>query len=146
MMKFLAGVGVGFGVGLMLAPEKGSATRKKMVEKFDRAADQLRESSAPMMGAVGEQIDRFVDARRESAQHDPIEENQPDEGERVLEILNSASKTKLMSVSGIGDATARRIIEARPYSSPGQVVGDGILSEAIMTALKKTLLVDDEAA
>ena len=146
MMKFLAGMVVGFGLGLMLAPQKGSATRKKMVEKFDRAADQLRESSEPFMSAVGEQAGRFVDVAKESVQHSPIHENLRDESEHVLEILNSASKTRLMSVSGIGDATARRIIEARPYSSADQVVGDGILSEEIMTALKKTLLVDEEAA
>ena len=146
MMKFFAGVGVGVGVGLMLAPEKGSATRKKIVEKLEDAADQLRESSEPMISAVSEQVERFVDVAKESVQHDPILESEEDESARVLEILNSASKTKLMGVSGIGDATARRIIEARPYSSADQVVGDGILSEAIMTTLKKTLLVDDEAA
>ena len=113
MMKFLAGVGVGFGVGLMLAPENGSATRKKIVEKFDRAADHLHELSEPLISAVGEQVGRFVDVAKESVQHSPIHETLRDEGERVLQILNSASKTKLMSVSGIGDATQRFALQLR---------------------------------
>ena len=146
MMKFLAGVGVGFGVGLMLAPAKGSATRKKIVERVATAADHLRESAAPMVSAVSEQVERFTDGSKESLEHTVVAEDSKDESNQLLEILNSASKTKLMSVSGIGDATARRIIEARPYSSADQVIGDGILSEVLMKTLKKTLLVEGEAA
>jgi DNA uptake protein ComE-like DNA-binding protein len=145
MMKFLAGVGAGFGVGLMLAPEKGSATRKKIVERFETTANRLGESAAPIVNAVSEQVERFVDSSKASLEY-VIGGNRKDESSQLLEILNSASKTKLMTVSGIGDATARHIIEARPYSSPDQVVGNGVLSEAIMTTLKKTLLVEDEAA
>lgn len=146
MKSFLTGVGLGLGVGLMLAPEKGSATRKKIMDKLGAAADQVRESSEPIVSAVGEQVEKLVGDSQESSLHDWIRETAADEGAQLLEILNSASKTKLMSVSGIGDATARRLIESRPYDSPEQVVGDGILSEVIMTALKKTLLVEDEVA
>lgn len=146
MKSFLAGVGLGLGVGLMLAPEKGSATRKKIMDQLGAAADHVRESSKPIVSAVGEQVEKLVGDSLESSLHGWTHETAADEGAQLLEILNSASKTKLMSVSGIGEATARRLIESRPYDSPEQVVGDGILSEVIMTALKKTLLVEDEAA
>jgi DNA uptake protein ComE-like DNA-binding protein len=145
MKNFLAGIGLGVGIGLMLAPEKGSLTRKKIMERLGAATDDLRESSEPIMSAVSGQVEKLVGAEEQSIQHNSIREGE-EEGTRVLEILNSASKTKLMSVSGIGDATARRIIEARPYNSAEQVVEDGVLSEAIMGTLKKTLLLDDEAA
>jgi len=67
-----------------------------------------------------------------------------DEAARLLQIFNNASKTKLMSVKGIGEATAKRIIDGRPYNN-----ADGyaeILPEEVMHNLKKELLEEKEAA
>ncbi|HWY67794.1 MAG TPA: YtxH domain-containing protein [Terriglobales bacterium] len=146
MKSFFVGIGLGFGVGLLLAPAAGSETRKKVMERLTPLADQLHESSEPIVSAVRESVESLTDTANEPHQPDSIGEGQAEEASRLLVILNSASKTKLMSVSGIGDATARRIIESRPYNSADRLIEDGILSEVIMTTLKKTLLVDDEAA
>ena len=143
MKSFLAGIGVGFGVGLLLAPAAGSETRKKVMETV---ADQAPGSLKPIVSAVQESIGNLMDTAKTPDQQNAIGAAQADETSRVLAILNSASKTRLMKVSGIGDATARRIIDGRPYNQADRLVEDGILSEAIMTELKKTLLDEGEAA
>jgi len=143
MKSFFAGIGIGFGVGLLLAPAAGSETRKRVIETV---SDQAQVSIGPIVNAVRESVGNFIDAAKEPDQQNTIGAALADEASRILMILNSGSKTRLMKVSGIGDATARRIIDGRPYQSANQLVENGIVSEAIMTELKKTLLDDDEAA
>src|SRR6185312_5121006 len=43
MRSFFTGVAVGFGVGLLIAPEAGSETRKRVVEKINVAKDQAQQ-------------------------------------------------------------------------------------------------------
>jgi competence protein ComEA len=62
----------------------------------------------------------------------------------VAEVLNSASKTKLRSVPGIGDATARRIIESRPFESEAEVVESKVMPEKVLKTLKDKLVETDE--
>ena len=145
MKSFLAGLGLGFGVGLLLAPAAGSETRAKVKETVDDLTAQARESARPLVNAVRDQAQKVS----QTTQTHGIRKDSGAEGEdsgntEMLEILNSGSKTKLMSVSGIGDATARRIIEGRPYTSVDSVVEGGILSEELMTKLKKTRLTEKE--
>ena len=44
--------------------------------------------------------------------------------------LNSASKEDLMKLPGIDDATAEKIIAARPFTSRAELVSKGILTKA----------------
>lgn len=163
MKSFLAGLGVGVGVGLMFAPEAGSETRKKIKEKIDGAAEQVSTASKPIVETVrarAEQVanmsmpiaeavrtkaEQVANMEYENAQPVQPESASDDNSNRVLEILNSASKTKLMSVSGIGDATARRIIEHRPYTEAAYVTENHILSPELLERLEKDLI-DEEAA
>ena len=141
MRSFLAGLGVGVGVGLLLAPEAGSETRKKIKDKIDGAAEQVSSASKPVVEAVratAEQVANMeYDAQPESASGS--------NSNRVLDILNSASKTRLMRVSGIGDATARLIIEHRPYTKAAYVIENHILSPELLEKLEKDLI-DEEVA
>lgn len=147
MKGFIIGVGVGYGVGLLFAPDAGSQTRKKVKERLNSALnmakDQLPESARPIVNSVAEQFEQVFPSRTEAVRSDTGD--MTDEATRLLEIFNTASKTKLMSVSGIGDATARRIIDGRPYDSSEKAIGDGILSEDVLRNLKKELL-ETEAA
>jgi hypothetical protein len=54
----------------------------------------------------------------------------------LVPFVTNASKTKLTSVSANGDATARSIIEHRPYSDATQVVEKTILSQEVLDKLK----------
>jgi gas vesicle protein len=144
MRSFFTGVAVGFGVGLLLAPEAGSETRKKVMERFETAKDQVRKSAEPIIESVSEHIDQVEELVQEGMQQvqgDGRGGSILDEAARLLEVLNTASKTKLMGVTGIGDATARRIIDGRPYDS-----ADGVLSEDVLRNLKKELLNTEKAA
>jgi gas vesicle protein len=143
MKGFFTGVAVGFGVGLLLAPEAGSETRKKAIKTLNAAKDQIPESAKPLVDSAKEYFQQLQTSMQPMISQ---AKGMPDEATRLLEIFNTASKTKLMSVSGIGDATARRIIEGRPYNSADAIVGNSILSEDVLRNLKKELLETTEAA
>jgi gas vesicle protein len=151
MRSFFTGVAVGFGVGLLIAPEAGSETRKKFVEKIHVARDQAQQAAEPIIESVRvsaqeriEEVGELVQSGMQSAQADGRGAGMLNEASRLLEIFNSASKTKLMSVKGIGEATARRIIDGRPYNNADGYAG--ILPEDVLHNLKKDLLDEEEAA
>jgi len=150
MKSFFTGVAVGFGVGLLIAPEAGSETRKRVVEKINVAKDQAQQRAEPIIESVRasaheriEQVGELVQSGMQRAQADGDGAGMLNEASRLLEIFNNASKTKLMSVKGIGEATARRIIEGRPYDNADGYAG--ILPEDVLHNLKKELL-EEEAA
>lgn len=142
MKSLLAGLGLGIGVGLLLAPRAGSETRKRVKKKIEDVADQVGVSVDSGMNAGSNQGGEIL--QQNSIQVDSGIGDEAAENATVLEFLNSASKTKLMSISGIGDATARRIMESRQYVSHDSVVADGILSDELMKKLRKTALSKEE--
>jgi len=151
MKSFLTGVAVGFGVGLLIAPEAGSETRKKVVEKVNVAKNQTQQAAEPIIESVRqpaheriEQLGELVQSGMQRAEAEGGGARMLNEASRLLEIFNNASKTKLMSVKGIGEATARRIIEGRPYDNADGYAG--ILPEDVFHNLKKELLNEEEAA
>ena len=54
--------------------------------------------------------------------------------------INSAAKEKLMEVPGIGDATAQKIIDGRPYATKKDLVTKGILTQAQYDKMKDMLV------
>ena len=146
MKTFFTGVAIGFGVGLLIAPEAGFETRKKVLEKINTAKDQAQQAAGPIVDSVRERIDQVGELVENGMQRAQAGDGAGilDEASRLLEIFNNASKTKLMSVKGIGEATARRIIDGRPYDNADGY--DGILAEDVFHNLKKELLDEEEAA
>ncbi len=55
--------------------------------------------------------------------------------------INNASKEQLNSLSGIGDATSQKIIDARPYSNIEELKVKKIISESLFEKIKSQITV-----
>jgi len=120
MKAFVAGFGVGAVVAMFLAPQNGKKTRATLADRFADLFDRLR------MRQTGHAVDPS------QSQHLP-------ESEAVAEVLNTAGRDELMSVDGIGKATAKRIIKNRPYETEEEVLEVGVIPEETLDRLKEQL-------
>ena len=59
--------------------------------------------------------------------------------------INSASKEDLMKLPGVGDATADKIIAARPFKMKSQLVSKGIVTKAEYAKLAAHVVAKSEA-
>jgi len=118
MKSFLAGLGLGAAVGVLLAPEEGRKTRTMLSERAVNWFERLQNGNQD---------------RSERAEEDP-------ESEAVAEVLNTANRSELMSVNGIGKGTVTRIMKHRPYESAEQVLQEGVLPEETLERVKEQLV------
>jgi DNA uptake protein ComE-like DNA-binding protein len=144
MKGFLAGIGLGTAIGIWLAPESGQETRKKLMARGADLANRFENQSN--VAGDGENPEQQSAQQGMDAQAKAGSEGQKPQSTQdpVAEVLNSASKTKLRSVPGIGDATARRIIENRPFESEEEVLENKVMPEKVLKNLKDTLVDPDE--
>ena len=118
MKALLAGLGLGAAVGVLFAPQEGRKTRSMLAE---RAVDWF------------ERLQSGNQDRSKPTEKDP-------ESEAVAEVLNTANRSELMSVNGIGKGTATRIMKHRPYESAEQVLQEGVLPEETLERVKEQLI------
>ena len=57
LLGVLAGVAAGAVAGILLAPNKGSVTRKKLLKKRDKYADAMRDKFNEYLDTISEKID-----------------------------------------------------------------------------------------
>jgi len=148
MKGFIAGLAIGMGLGIVFAPEPGKSTRSKLKRKVDDVAQDIS-SEQPNVSANPNEQDAEQGAPAQFTEHETLGETSERAGsssDEVAEVLNMASKDELMSVDGIGKATAKRIIKNRPYESADDAVENEVLPEKTLENLKQRLAANEDAA
>ena len=132
MKYFVAGLGVGVGLGVIFAPRPGAETRNSVRRQASRRAAALYDGTCGKASELLSRISRFTG-------FDMLDSRQSVE-DKLVEILNHATEAELMSVTGIGPATAQRIVRHRPYFSERQVLEERVLRQQTFIHLKEELV------
>ena len=66
LLGLLAGVAIGATLGILFAPDKGSATRKKISRKSDAYADELEKKFNEFIESITE---KYEEVKKEKAPH-----------------------------------------------------------------------------
>jgi gas vesicle protein len=147
MKTFLAGLGLGFGIGLLLAPQRGEQTREQLRRRGSDLADAVGEQVREVVRNPGEVLRQGQERVTELGRQ--LTEQLETHGKKIKDAvqskvspvgLNSVSREDLLTIYGIGPVMADRIISGRPYTSDRQVVEQGIVPEGIFERLERELL------
>jgi DNA uptake protein ComE-like DNA-binding protein len=133
--EFLMGVVVGASFGIFLAPQSGENTRRKLRQRGERLFRSGSEA-----GLQSNRSDYDSEPRSANAATGTRSGVELGTDQSVTEVLNHARKDELMSVDGIGDVTAKRIIRNRPYESAGEAVQEEVVPEATLEKVKEQLV------
>ena len=91
LLGVLAGVAVGAMLGILFAPDKGSATRKKIAQKSDEYADELGEKFNEFISSMTEKFEAMKEetARMYKGGKQQLKEAEADNDTIENEIGNS---------------------------------------------------------
>lgn len=142
MKSFLLGLGLGAGLTTLVAPQSGKRSRQELARFGRHLADRL----SLLSSNFGFQPS-LRDRKRESESATNRDTARPRRGsdDDLISKLNDASKEELMSVNGIGEVTADRIIRHRPYHSADQLIEENVVPRTTVERIRQQLL-DGEAA
>jgi gas vesicle protein len=145
MKGFLAGLGIGALIGVVVAPRSGEETRRALADaanqRFGGIKDDLnqhleefKDSANESIGNIKQQVDQHVSSVRESmsAAKEKISGRNS-----LLEIINDWPQERLIEIDGIGPVLASKIIENRPYKADTDLVESKILPPSAIDALRK---------
>jgi gas vesicle protein len=133
--EFLMGVVVGASFGIFLAPDSGENTRRKLRERGERLFRSGSEA-----GLQSNRSDSDSESQSGNAATGTRSGAEVGTDQSVTEVLNHARKDELMSVDGIGDVTAKRIIKNRPYESAEEAVQEEVIPEVTLEKVKEQLV------
>ncbi|PYP82532.1 MAG: hypothetical protein DMG65_26105 [Candidatus Angelobacter sp. Gp1-AA117] len=142
MKNFLAGLGIGFGIGILIAPRSGEETQEQLRNRAGDLANAVREKTSDAVQSSGEWLRSGQEKITEFGRQ--MTETIQTQGEKLKSsvssvLLNRVSREDLLSIYGIGPVMADKIIANRPYTSDRQVVEQGIVPESLFERLQKEL-------
>jgi len=70
----------------------------------------------------------------------PAAKEAPKDAKVELIDINSADQKTLMTLKGIGDATAKKIIRSRPYSGKDDLVKKNVVSDKVYGDIKDQII------
>jgi DNA uptake protein ComE-like DNA-binding protein len=135
MKLFLAGLGAGAALGVLLAPRSGNETRDQLRERGRVLANRLKQRTSRLRRDLQKQAGQIqqqaADLTANAGSHlkAAVQTVASKAGLGPLAKLNIATREELMSVNGIGPVLADRIIASRPFTSSEQVLEQGLLPE-----------------
>jgi gas vesicle protein len=138
--EFLMGVVVGTSFGIFLAPDSGENTRRKLRQRGERVF-----RSGSKGGLQSDEIGSDSEFQSGNAATGSRTGVEVGADQSVAEVLNRASKDELMSVNGIGDVTAKRIIRNRPYESAEEAVQEEVIPQPTLEKVKEQLVEGDSS-
>jgi DNA uptake protein ComE-like DNA-binding protein len=121
---------------MLIAPDRGSNTRRRLRETMEEAGETVRRH--PLGRKAMRKVSQAAEGLRSQGQS--VAEKL---GLEPLVALNTMSREELreelMEIQGIGPVLAERIIEGRPYTNPKELVERGIISENLLEEVKDRL-------
>ena len=146
MKGFLAGLGIGALIGVVIAPRRGEETRRALAdaasERFggikddlNQHLDEFKNSASESIGSLRDQVGQQVSNVRETVSS---AKERISGGSSLLEIINDWPQERLIAIDGIGPVLASKIIENRPYKADTDLVESKILPPSAIEALRKT--------
>jgi gas vesicle protein len=147
MKNFLAGLGAGITLGMLVAPQSGRQTRLDLRRGTRRALQAARGRSEAlgeafrhprsMLKTGREKVRDFGQRLREGAENMRGQATTAAQGDEIP--INIVDREQLIAVYGIGPVLADRIIENRPYRSTRELVERGIIPESTFAELEREL-------
>ncbi len=159
---FLAGLGAGAAIGMLVAPKRGAELRDDIrdlaVDTYEQgrervettigqarqrvqpAINQARERIEPFMEDVSQSVDRVM--AQASDVRDRVMDQASDLSRRMgngglMSILNEWPHDKLIEIEGIGPVLATKIIQHRPYESEEALLNSKELPPSAIESLRK---------
>ena len=144
MKAFLTGLGIGVGLAVLFAPEKGESARGKIRERIHEWSGTLSEQIDRTKDAIAKHGGRFSSGesrvRGEQSQNRSLKKKSGRSANRTDgDPINTMSKDELLSVHGIGPVLADRIISGRPYASRQELIERRVLSQNTFEELEREL-------
>ena len=151
MKAFLAGLGIGAAVGVLIAPKSGEETRRELLDMANERYEGARQRIDNTISTAKEQVnDRISEAKEKISdaadQLSDTKDRLVRKAERqyhavmdrsILSILNDWTEERLIEINGIGPVLAGKIIQNRPYRAESDLVESKILPPSAIEALRK---------